>query len=611
MNSDPSFISQIFTNFWAVFLIFFFFGGSIFVHELGHFLAARRRGLKIDRFSIGFGPKIFGWTRGGVDYRISALPLGGYVALPQLVDMGAIEGGGEEDEGAEKLPPISYMDKVIVAVMGAVFNIIFAFFLACVLWVFGQPSSEDAQSIVIGFVEPVVLLNEHNEVPGPAFIAGLQAGDKALRIDGAKVSNFSEMQHSIFTGSGRDSDGNPKAIFTIERNGETEDIVVYPRLSVVNSVSGDRMRLVGISPAHSLRIRTVQEGSPADRAGLRVDDRILSADGKKMYSFAALVYHLKEKNEAPIRLAIERGSDVFEISLKAQMVARTKPLGKLLVEDGNRRASLLVQPFYEEGSRGSPADLNTPSTLKVHEVEDLTGFVFGNLESGEILRRINDKEVTSLGAFMEKINDETMENLNLTIENGDHSRSLAILGEAIAEILPSRETPMMGFGFKSRSIIIHINPVDQFVSIVKTTLQVLGSLVSPKSDIGIRNLSGPPGIVRVLHTFSMIDIRLVIWFTCLLNINLAILNLLPIPVLDGGHIVFATLAKLRGKALPPNLVAGTQGIFMILLFSMMIYVSFFDVRRWQGDNETEKRYELESSLYIQPVFSSQNEEATE
>ena len=113
--------------------------------------------------------------------------------------------------------------------------------------------------------------------------------------------------------------------------------------------------------------------------------------------------------------------------------------------------------------------------------------------------------------------------------------------------------------------------------------------------------------IRLLYFLANIDIRLVIWFTCLLNINLAILNLLPIPVLDGGHIVFATLAKLRGKALPPRLVAGAQGVFMILLFTMIIYVSFFDVRRWQGDNEAEKRYELENSLYIQPVFSSGGE----
>ncbi|MDV7401561.1 site-2 protease family protein, partial [Arthrospira platensis SPKY1] len=95
------------------------------MHELGHFLAARRRGLLVERFSIGFGPRLFGWTRDGVDYRVSLLPLGGYVALPQLADMGRIEGA--EDENAEPLPPISYADKMIVAVMGAVFNVIFAF----------------------------------------------------------------------------------------------------------------------------------------------------------------------------------------------------------------------------------------------------------------------------------------------------------------------------------------------------------------------------------------------------------------------------------------------------------------------------------------------------
>ncbi len=604
MNSDTTLISQLFTNFWAVFLIFLFFGGSIFVHELGHFLAARRRGLKIDRFSIGFGPKLVSWTRDGVEYRISALPLGGYVALPQLADMGAIEGGSEE--GGEELPPISYTDKVIVAVMGAVFNIIFAFFLACILWAFGQPSSEDAQSVIIGFVEPTVELDQNNEVPGPAFIAGIKEGDKILSIDGDKVSNFSELQHSIFTGSGRDSDENPQAVFTIERDGETQDIIVYPRLSKVNSVSGDLMRLVGIKPAHSLIIRYIQEGSPAHQAGLQENDRVISSDGKKLHCFAALVHHLKEKQDAPVMLSIERENRIFDVTLSAEMVARTKPLGKLQVKDGNRKASLLVQPFYEAESSGSPSDPGIPSSLKVHEIEDPTGFVFGNLEPGETIIRVNNKPIKSLQTFIDRINDGDLENLNLSIGNEfeNQFRSLAVLGKVNAEILLPRETPMMGFGFKSRSITLHVDPITQVKGIVKTTLQVLGSLISPKSDISIRNLSGPPGIVRVIHMFSMVDIRLVIWFTCLLNINLAILNLLPIPVLDGGHIVFATLAKLRGKALPPNLVAGAQGIFMILLFSMMIYVSFFDVRRWQGDNEEEKRLELESSLYIQPEFSS-------
>jgi regulator of sigma E protease len=119
------------SNLWPVFLIVLFFGGSIFVHELGHFLAARKRGLVVQRFSIGFGPKIFSWTRNGVEYRLSWLPLGGYVALPQLADMAGIE--GESDKPREQLPPLTYADKMIVSVMGAVFNVIFAFLLACLI----------------------------------------------------------------------------------------------------------------------------------------------------------------------------------------------------------------------------------------------------------------------------------------------------------------------------------------------------------------------------------------------------------------------------------------------------------------------------------------------
>jgi len=100
-------LPALFSNVWAIFLIVLFFGGSIFVHELGHFLAARRRGVHVSRFSIGFGPKMFGWEgKDGVEYRVSWLPLGGYVALPQLADMPAIEGEGEMD--TRQLPPVAY-----------------------------------------------------------------------------------------------------------------------------------------------------------------------------------------------------------------------------------------------------------------------------------------------------------------------------------------------------------------------------------------------------------------------------------------------------------------------------------------------------------------------
>ncbi len=135
---------------------------------------------------------------------------------------------------------------------------------------------------------------------------------------------------------------------------------------------------------------------------------------------------------------------------------------------------------------------------------------------------------------------------------------------------------------------------------VHTTLQVLGSLLNRNSDIGVRQLSGPIGIGRVFHRFANIDFRLVLVFAVLLNINLAILNMLPIPVLDGGHILFATIAKLRKNPLPINLIVRIQTVFVLLLFSMIIYVGVYDSLRWKGDNEEEERYKILQSLYFDP-----------
>ena len=91
-------------NIFYIAVAIFALGFSIFIHELGHFIAAKKRGLIADRFSIGFGPRIVGWKWKGTDFRLSLLPLGGYVSLPQLVDMGRLEGG--EGEEIKKLPPL-------------------------------------------------------------------------------------------------------------------------------------------------------------------------------------------------------------------------------------------------------------------------------------------------------------------------------------------------------------------------------------------------------------------------------------------------------------------------------------------------------------------------
>jgi regulator of sigma E protease len=157
-----------------------------------------------------------------------------------------------------------------------------------------------------------------------------------------------------------------------------------------------------------------------------------------------------------------------------------------------------------------------------------------------------------------------------------------------------RDVARAGFVFSSGYLLIYPTPVQQLKENIVMTWRVLTGLLHPRSDIGLSQMSGPPGIARAYLAFSE-NIRMILWFTILINVNLAIFNLMPIPVLDGGHMLFATIGKLRGRALPQGLIQGTQSVFVVLLFSLMIYVSFFDIRRWVRDATSDPQQLEETS----------------
>src|SRR5882672_6448637 len=157
----------------------------IFVHELGHFLAARWRGLKIDRFAIWFGKPIWKTRINGVEYVLGSIPAGGYVSLPQMATMEAIEGKGESS--GQPLPNISALDKIIVAFAGPLFSFLLALAFAVVVMVVGRPVSEAETTTVIGYVEK----------DSPAEKVGLRPGDKILEVDGKPVSKFGGMGDSV------------------------------------------------------------------------------------------------------------------------------------------------------------------------------------------------------------------------------------------------------------------------------------------------------------------------------------------------------------------------------------------------------------------------------
>ncbi len=138
---------------------------------------------------------------------------------------------------------------------------------------------------------------------------------------------------------------------------------------------------------------------------------------------------------------------------------------------------------------------------------------------------------------------------------------------------------LIGFRPEFKIVTTYPNPLSLIYSRVKDMYLTLSGLVSPASDVKLRNMSGPVGIVNHLSVFAKIGFKKLLWFVVFINVNLAILNLLPIPVLDGGHMLFATIEKLRGKPLPLAFLERAQVLFVPLLFSFMLYVTFFDMQR--------------------------------
>ncbi|MEI8313433.1 MAG: site-2 protease family protein, partial [Verrucomicrobiota bacterium] len=146
----------------------------IVVHELGHFLAAKWRGLVVEKFAIWFGKPIWKKTIGGVEYRLGSIPAGGFVAIPQLAPMEALE--GKVEQSRDDLPPVKPLDKIIVAAAGPLFSFGLAFVMACIVWSVGKPQSE-FDSPTIGYVKD----------GGPADKAGIRVGDVIVAVDGQPV----------------------------------------------------------------------------------------------------------------------------------------------------------------------------------------------------------------------------------------------------------------------------------------------------------------------------------------------------------------------------------------------------------------------------------------
>jgi RIP metalloprotease RseP len=593
-------------------LVAIFFGGSIFVHELGHFLAARKRGLKIERFSIGFGPRLFGWTgKDGVDYRVSIIPLGGYVALPQLAEMEGIEGASSEE--AEKLPKISYTDKMIVSVMGAVFNVIFAFGLACILWVSGMPVAEGSSSTVIGYVpEQVVTSAGHlaelglgQTVPGPGFKAGLRSGDKVLAVDDNTVTNFNQISEAVMLGNRKDSQGNPTATFQVERDGKTLEIVVQPARVELNSHSGDRVRVAGLQPHTDVIIGEPTKDSPASKAGLHAGDRILSIDGTPLNNTIEFREILRKGGAKPRILLVEREAGVTaKVSITPQLNTTVNPVSIIAYGDKTPH-SLIVLPVTRDLLTKDPAAVR--DQLMVLGISPEDPALADILRVGTIIDKVDGREqimaVRSL-EDLEKAGAGDKRDLTIYWKRANGDAGNVTLRKAQVRRGKPVEHAQIGTFFITKPELAYRNPWETCAGIVKSTFTTLGRLFDRGSDIQVKQLASVISITKTYYNLSE-DIRRVLWFTVLINLNLAVLNLLPIPVLDGGHMLIATIQRFTKGVLNNKAVIILQYTFMGLLLSLMAYIILHDVRRCSGDSELHlKQQLLERHVFKQQDFGA-------
>jgi regulator of sigma E protease len=443
----------------------------IVVHELGHFLAARWRGLYIEKFGVWFGKPIWKKTINGVQYSLGSIPFGGFVALPQLAPMDVIEGKADVDRA--RLPKISALDKIIVAVAGPLFSLLLALFFACVVWAVGHPVSESDLTTVIGYV--------HQD--SPAAKAGLRAGDKILEVDGRPVSRFFGMNDSVVWNVVR-SEG-PVIPFKVERAGKILNVDVVPRIAETSGWRRKSTRQVMIQPSVTPLIAQVEKDSPAANAGLSPGDIITGVNGTPIFNALTLVDEIEKHPTDELTLDVRRAVEQLQVKLRPA----------LLETEGAKKARIGIQ---WDGS--------------------------------------------------------------------------------------------------GRMSLSHPDPVEQVYHSITSTLQTIGAVASPSSDVKLQHMSGPIMIVRIYYMLfeSENGWKLALWFSVVLNVNLAILNMLPIPVLDGGHIVLAMIEGVRRKPVSMKILEWVQTACATVIIGYMLYISFFDIGDLLGKSSDQKSSRKES-----------------
>jgi regulator of sigma E protease len=432
-----------------------FLGGLaalIFVHELGHFLVARKVGVVVEKFSLGFGPKIVSFTRGNTEYLLAWIPLGGYVKMKG-------EEVGEEDadeKGSFAAAPV--LHRLAIAFAGPLFNILFAITIYYGVYLVGVP----ALAPVVGSVKD----------ESPALVAGLQTGDRILAIGDKKILYWEQLQKIVHDSPGR------SLTFHIESSsGNITQVPITPISEQISDLFGDKenVGLIGIAPLVR-NIFYVKENSPADRAGIKEGDVLVSVDGTIIFGWGDLKTSAVDKPGQELTFRVLRNGTAIVTTL-------------------------------------------IPEAKAVKDIEGKT-------------------------------------------------KELGVIGIGMAGEMTTEKYGIIGALKRS------IEETNRLIYLIAISIKkmIMGSV--PADSIG-----GPILIFQIYGEQAEQGFNELVRLTALLSINLGLLNLLPIPVLDGGHIFFFLIEILKGKPVSERNREMAQQVGIFMLLSLMLFAFYNDIMR--------------------------------